>query len=215
MSRQTSQRIWSLAKLLAALLVVRVTVAVLVGYRDYFPPNFQTDFLLGRSEYFFRDYQWAFYAHIAAGPPALIVGLLLISKRFRARYPKWHRYLGRIQGANVLVVLLPSGWWMALYARGGRIAEVGFGVLTVLTATCVILGWRAAVKKRFAHHERWMWRTFVLLCSAVVIRILGGAATVFRIDYLWFDGVATWVSWVVPLTIFELSTLRARRLQRH
>ncbi|MBC7816229.1 MAG: hypothetical protein IAG10_04955, partial [Planctomycetaceae bacterium] len=62
-----------------ALLICKVTVAVMLGYPNYFPPNFQSDFLQGREGYFFGTYQWAFYPHIASGPAALFLGMLLIS----------------------------------------------------------------------------------------------------------------------------------------
>lgn len=38
---------------LAGLLIVKITVAVMLGYSNYFPPNFQSDFLQGRDGYFF------------------------------------------------------------------------------------------------------------------------------------------------------------------
>lgn len=59
---------------LAGLLIVKITVAVMLGYSNYFPPNFQSDFLQGRDGYFFGGYQWAFYPHIAFGPAAAVLG---------------------------------------------------------------------------------------------------------------------------------------------
>jgi hypothetical protein len=134
--------------------------------------------------------------------------MLLLSERFRVRFPKWHRNLGRIQTANVLCVVTPSGLWMAYYAAAGTIAAIGFGILAIATGTCIALGWRAAVRRQFAVHRRWMWRSFLLLCSAVVIRILGGLGTVMEVQSVWFDPIASWASWIVPLTVYELSGLK-------
>jgi hypothetical protein len=69
--------------LLTCLLIVKVTISVILGYRDYFPANFASDFLRGRQSHFWGSYQWAFYAHIVAGPVSLILGLMLISEQFR------------------------------------------------------------------------------------------------------------------------------------
>jgi hypothetical protein len=197
--------------LLSAFLILKVTIAVVLNYRNYLPPNFQADFLRGRESYFAGSYQAAFYAHIAAGPVTLVLGLILLSERFRRSLPNWHRRLGRIQGMGVLLLVAPSGLWMAYYAQGGPIAGVGFATLAVLTATFVALGWRSAVKRRFPEHRLWMWRTFLMLCSAVVIRILGGLATVTGMATMWMDPVAAWVSWLAPLTIFESSRALVRR----
>jgi hypothetical protein len=103
----------------AAALVLKVTLSIVLGYRDYFPPNFRADFLLGRESYFFGAYRWAFYAHIVAGPVALLAGLALVSERFRRRWPAWHRALGKLQIALVTLVVAPSGAWMAWYAQSG------------------------------------------------------------------------------------------------
>src|SRR5438105_376507 len=90
---------------LAGLLIIKVTVGVVLKYRDYLPPNFDSDFLQGRQLYFWGSYHWAFYAHIVSGPVALILGLVLISERFRCKFPKWHRYLGRVQALGVLFLV--------------------------------------------------------------------------------------------------------------
>ncbi len=205
----TLQRVLTL---LAGLLILKVTVAVMLGYVNYLPPNFDSDFLRGRERYFFGAYQWAFYTHIASGPVSLFLGVILISERFRMRYPKWHRLLGRVQAANVLLLVTPSGLWMSWYTATGTIAGIGFALLAVLTGTCVALGWRAAVKRRFQVHRRWMWRCFLLLCSAVVLRLVAGLATVVGVQSMWFDPVASWASWLVPLGAFELSRLITGRV---
>jgi len=188
--------------ILAALLVCKVTLSVVIGYRHYLPPNFETDFLEGREAYFWGAYSWAFYTHLIAGPASLLVGTLLVSDRFRRAAPAWHKRLGRLQGLCVLFFLAPSGLWMAWYAATGVVAAAGLGSLAIATAACVLLGWKAAVERRFSDHERWMWRTYMLLISAVVVRMIGGLATVTGLDPLWLYPLSTWASWLVPLVVF-------------
>jgi len=190
--------------ILAAVLIWKVTISVVIEYRNYFPPNFDATFLLGRDAYFFGPYRWAFYLHLLSGPAALILGTILISDRFRSFAPRWHRRLGRVQGINVLLLVAPSGLWMSYYADTGALAGTGLGLLAVVTALCVALGWRAAVQRRFATHRRWMLRTFILLCSAVVIRMIGGAAMFARFEPTWLYPLSAWASWLVPLLILEL-----------
>jgi uncharacterized membrane protein YozB (DUF420 family) len=209
-----SRTLQHVVMLLAGLLVLKVTVRVILNYRNYFPPNFESDFLRGRELYFSGVYQWMFYTHIASGPFSIVLGMILVSEHFRRRFPRWHRYLGRTQVASVLLLVTPSGLWMAYYAAAGSIAAAGLAVLAVVTGICVALGWRSALKRRFADHRRWMWRAFLLLCSAVVLRLMGGLATVTGTTATWVDPLATWMSWLVPLTAFELSELGKRRTRR-
>jgi hypothetical protein len=188
---------------LAAILIVKVTVSVLAEYRFYCPPDFESDFLRGREAYFWGPYRWAFFTHLISGPVSLVLGAILISEQFRKSAARWHRRLGRIHAACVLLLLTPSGLWMACYAATGAIAATGLGSLAIATAACVVQGWRAALARRFADHQRWMLRTFVLLCSAVVIRISGGLATVAQWDAAWIYPASTWASWLAPLAVFE------------
>jgi hypothetical protein len=200
--------------LLAVLLILKVTISVVLNYHNYFPPNFASDFLRGRESYFPGVYQWAFYTHILSGPVSLILGLILIGERFRTRLPKWHRYLGRVQVACVLLLVTLSGLWMACYAAAGPIAAVGLAALAIATAISVSFGARSAVARRFADHRRWMWRCYLLLCSAVVLRLIGGLATVTGVVAPWVDPVAAWMSWIVPLAAFELSSHFSQSVDR-
>jgi hypothetical protein len=194
---------------LAALLIFKVTLSTVIGYRHYLPPDFSADFLLGREAYFWGPYCWAFYAHLVAGPVSLVLGTILISDRFRRIMPVWHRRLGRFQVACVLLLVVPSGLWMAWYAMTGAVAAAGLGTLAVATAACTFVGWRMAVRRRFDEHRQWMWRMYLLLVSAVVIRIIGGLATVAHFDGLWLYPFSAWASWLVPLLIFECRRLIA------
>src|SRR5438046_1092776 len=47
----------------AVVLIIKVALSVVIGYRDYFPPDFDSDFLLWREVYFWGHYHWAFYTH--------------------------------------------------------------------------------------------------------------------------------------------------------
>ena len=191
-------------KLLSTLLIIKIIAAVLLSYRDYMPPNFDRGFLIDRDPYFFGSYQRAFYVHVTSGPLSLILGLILLSKIARLRFPKWHHILGCVQAANVLLWVAPSGLWMSRYAESGLVAGLGFGTLSTVTGLSVALGWRAAVQRRFQAHQIGMERCFALLCSAVVLRFIGGAATLANIEWPWIYPVSAWISWLLPLSGYEL-----------
>jgi hypothetical protein len=201
-------------RLVVGLLILKVTFAIVSNYPDYLPPDFTAEFLRGRKDYFFGHYQWAFYPHIAAGPCTLVLGIVLLSGRFRRRFPRWHARLGRLQVACVLLLVVPSGFWMALYAQAGTAVKAGFAALAAATGVCAALGWRAAMQRQFGRHALWMQRCYVLLCSAVVTRILGGTFLVAGIDGEWTYYAAAWVSWLVPLGVFELIHRRSQRTNR-
>lgn len=195
----------------ATLLILKTILSVALNLPDYFSPNFNHDFLRGRETHFFGSYQYAFYTHILSGPTSLFLGLLLLNDNLRRRSATTHRYLGRLQITCILSLVVPSGLWMAQYAQAGISASVAFSALSLATGLTALMGWRCAVSRSFAMHQRWMTRCFTLLCSAVVIRVLGGFASIAGITWSHFDVVSAWLCWIVPLAILEFHYLNSRR----
>ncbi len=189
---------------LVCLLVLKVVLVVVLSYRDYWPPNFSSDFLIGRAGYFFGTYRWAFYPHIVSGPLSLVLGLLLNSETLRRRAPRWHRIFGRVQVVCVLFFVVPSGFVMAYRAEGGVVAALGFATLGLVTGATVALGLRRALQRRYAAHQVWMQRCLCCLGSAVVIRLSGGLTTLADLDAAWIYPAMAWVSWLGPLAGWEI-----------
>lgn len=190
---------------LAVLLILRVLAAILANYPDYFPPDFDSLFLQGREATFAGVYRTAFYIHIFSSPVVLINGLILLSEYVRRRHGGAHRLLGRVQVAVLLVLVLPSGVVMSRHAFGGWPAGLSFLLLSTATATCAIAGVVHARRRRYDRHRRWMLRCYVLICSAVALRLTSGAAGMVGVPspegaYV----VAAWCSWLLPLAGCEI-----------
>jgi hypothetical protein len=193
----------------ALVLIARVLAAILWNYPDYFPPRFDSDFLAGREPIFHGSYRVAFYAHIFSGPLALVNGLALTSLTIRTRWPAWHRTLGMAQLLFLLPVLLVSGILMARHAYAGWVAGSAFLASAGLTGGCAVAGFVRARQRDFLRHRRWMLRCQVLVCSAVILRVISGAASLAGVE----DGetayvLAAWASWLVPLMLLEIYFFR-------
>ena len=190
---------------LAVALVLRVLAAILANYPDYFPPDFDSLFLQGREATFAGAYRAAFYVHILSGPVVLLAGLILLSEYVRRRHGGLHRVLGRVQVVVLLLFVLPSGAVMSRHAFGGWPAGLSFLLLSAATAGCAVAGVAHARRRRYDRHRRWMLRCYVLLCSAVALRLMSGAAGLVGVPSL--EGAyvaAAWGSWLLPLAVYEL-----------
>lgn len=190
---------------LAIVLILRVLVTILANYPDYFPPDFDALFLQGREATFTGVYRTAFYVHILSSPIVLMNGLILLSDGLRRRHAAWHRRLGRFQVAVLLLLVLPSSVVMSQHAFGGWPAGLSFLVLSIATAGCALIGVMHALRRRYDRHRRWMLRSYVLICSAVALRLISGAAGLLGAPdpegaYI----VAAWASWLVPLAAYEV-----------
>jgi hypothetical protein len=190
---------------LAVVLIVRVLATILANYPDYFPPNFDALFLRGREVTFRGAYRAAFYVHIFSGPVVLCNGLVLLSEYVRRRHRGWHRWLGRVQVVVLLLFVLPSGAVMSRHAFGGWPAGLSFLLLSAATGSCAIVGVVHARHRRYDRHRRWMLRSYVLICSAVALRLISGTAGLVGVSspehaYIF----AAWSSWLLPLAGYEI-----------
>jgi uncharacterized membrane protein len=198
-------------------LILRVLVTILANYPDYFPPDFDSIFLQGREATFTGLYRLAFYVHIVSGPIVLVNGLILLSERVRRRHDRWHRMLGRVQVVVLLLFVLPSSVVMSRHAFGGWPAGLSFMLLSVVTAGCAVAGVVYARRRRYEQHRRWMLRCYVLISSAVALRLISGAAGLVGVPnpegaYI----VAAWSSWLFPLAVYEIAERSpAIRQSRH
>ncbi|MCA9142056.1 MAG: DUF2306 domain-containing protein [Planctomycetaceae bacterium] len=197
-------KLLAIASFVAAVLLAKVFLSILYQYRWYFPADFSSEFLSGRRDSFHGLYRVAFYAHIISSPLVLMVGLFLIITGRRLRRDSIHRWAGRVQAMIVLTVVVPSGLVMACQAFGGAIAGAGFAALAVGTAVCVIMAVRNARYSRFRSHQMWATRCFILLCSALLLRLLSGVVMVMQFEPISCYRINAWISWLMPLIIYEV-----------
>lgn len=201
---------------LAVVLILRVLVAILANYPDYFPPNFDSLFLQGREAKFSGAYRAAFYVHIFSAPLVLFNGLILLSEYVRRQHRGWHRWLGRVQVVVLLLFVLPSSVVMSRQAFGGWLAGLSFLLLSAATASCTILGVVGAYRRHYDGHRRWMVRSYVLICSAVALRLISGTVGLVGVPSPEHAYIcAAWSSWLFPLAAYEIvERLRAPRPSR-
>ncbi len=188
----------------AVVLFFKTLVMVVAEYRNYFPANFASDFLIGKEGFFHGSYRIAFYVHICTGPIALLIAAYLMFSGLRRDHRGLHRALGKTLVCLTTLLMLPSGMVMATRALTGPIAGVAFFLLSGLTAVCIVMSAWHAKNRRFAVHRVWATRSFLLLTSPLLLRLMTGATIVLDVESDWTYRFAAWGSWFVPLTIFEV-----------
>jgi uncharacterized membrane protein len=152
--------------------------------------------------------------HVAGSGVAMLVGAFQFFKPLRAKAPALHRWIGRIYVAACVIGGVAGGV-IALSSTAGPIAGWGFLTLALLWVPFTLLALRAAMRRDFIAHERWMIRSFALTFAAVTLRIYLPVAIIQNQGEFPLDAyrAIAWLAWVPNLIVAELfiATLRKPR----
>jgi len=155
---------------------------------------------------------WLF-VHVTGAVVALLLGSLQFLPGLRRIAA--HRWIGRVYVLGCLVGGV-AGLVLAPGSFAGPIATAGFAGLGMSWIAVNLLGWRAAMDRRFVEHRRWMIRSWALTLAAVTLRLYLPTVQVLDLPFLpWYRAIS-FLCWVPNLLVAEV-WLRtdARRVSGH
>ncbi len=117
------------------------------------------------------EHPWQAYLHIVAGAGFLGGALLQLPYRIRRGSYAAHRRRGRVLvvlGAVTAIFAVAFGLPFAFGGRGEATATLVFSAWML---ACLLLGFRAARRRGFAAHRRWMVRSFATALAVGSIRL--------------------------------------------
>jgi hypothetical protein len=201
-------------KLLRHTLLTTLAVFILLGAwlmlrlsLPYAAFNRYTDFLMTKQlVYHIRHWRISFYVHVFVSTIVLVAGLLQCSMYLLRRYPRLHRYSGKIYVVTVLFFSGPAGLVMSFYANGGLPARISFVLLSLLWLGTTYAGWRYALQRRWKDHGQMMLRSYALALSALTLRLYAYLIATLHIP---LHPVAayvsiSWLSWTLNLLVVEI-----------
>lgn len=109
------------------------------------------------------------FLHLSTAPFILVTGAVLFRRALRERWPRLHRWGGRIYLSAVLVTA-PATFLMALRETEGPLTVLSFATLSILWFGTALLAWRAALRRDHNAHGRWMVRNYALTFTNVTFR---------------------------------------------
>jgi len=194
------------------LLIIRVLVLILAEYRFYFPPDFDNSFFLaGRRVSFQGWYSYGFYLHIISGPIAIVAVLGMLATGKSKRFRTVHRTTGKLLVLLTVLAVCPGGLIMAFKALGGPVSTYGFCCLAFTTVFSVLATAHYARKKQIKSHMAWAYRSSILLCSPIALRLCTGLFAVTNVESVNTYRALVWLSWILPLVIFEIIRIQKGR----
>jgi uncharacterized membrane protein len=150
--------------------------------------------------------------HIAGGTLALFAGPFQIWSGLRRYSWRLHRRIGYVYVSGITVAAV-SSFSLAFHTRPDF--GLSLAILSAAWLTTTAMALMAVRNKRIDAHREWMIRSYIVTFSFVSYRFL--------VDLSAFDGLeggrfatVLWISWVVPMMLFELFVQwdRVRPLRR-
>jgi len=193
------------------LLLVAGTGMIAFESLDYLMPSRIHPFFLERPAMTVREW-WrvVITIHAISGVVCLVSCWTQFSSLVMRKAPKVHKVSGRVYGYNNLIVLVPTGVILALYAKGGALGVLGFLVIGVGTGIATLMGVRTAMKKKVISHKRWITYSFALVSTAISFRLcqiaLAKVLPTFEHIYI----TTLWGTLVLNLVLAELYLRRTK-----
>lgn len=160
----------------------------------------------------------ALYVHVPSSLLALPACLVLSIGRVRRRWPRFHRWLGRVAAALVLLLVVPSGMYLACFAQGGLITTLGFWLTGLIAFAAMVKSVRSARARDMKAHRRFSGHVVAQLSVAVISRVLLVGAEEAGVYATWVYVAALWIPVLGCALVAELWTgprVFSRKGSRH
>jgi uncharacterized membrane protein len=143
------------------------------------------------------------YLHIFPAIIALALGPLQLSSNLRDRRLRLHRWIGRIYlGAGVLIGGT-AGLYMAQFAFGGTIAQLGFALLAISWLYTGLRAYLYIRKGNIDCHRKWMIRNYSLTFAAVTLRLYIPLSFLMGIEFEIAYRAVAWLCWIPNIILAE------------
>ncbi len=96
---------------------------------------------------------------------------------------------------------------MAFHAYSGWPAVIAFVVLSILTWWFTYRGWVCMREWNVTQHGQWMRRSFILVCSAVVLRAMVAQARQWDLHSDTAYALISWLCWLPTWLAYEVALL--------
>lgn len=129
-------------------------------------------FLSSKSPEILANIMWktAFFAHIIFGGISLFIGWRQFGSKFRQRYLKLHKIIGRIYVTSVFISSV-SSIYLGIFSNGGFITSLGFIFLGITWLITTLYSVISIKKGNTTLHRKRMTYSYACTFAAVTLRL--------------------------------------------
>jgi hypothetical protein len=189
---------------LGILFFTGIMLLKIIPYMDFgFSTNFlgtKTDAVLHKTHF-----RIAFYIHITTSLIVMGMGIFQFFPAILQNFTRFHRNMGKLYIALILLLAAPSGLVLAVYANGGLAAKVGFSIQCFVWWLTTYFAFMETKQGNIAKHIDMMLRSYAVTLAAMSLRLESYIMYyVFETKPIETYLTVTWLSWVGNLLIIEL-----------
>jgi hypothetical protein len=153
-----------------------------------------------------RDVLWniCFYIHLPTGIVCLLSPVFLFSRLVFKNLLQFHQFIGKLYVWVTLLLVCPTGMYLALYAKGGLITQVGFMIQGVLLAAFTYKGYRSIQRGDKVAHVQFMIRSYAVATVVLSFRILHILFFLWKVPYQDNYAISQWLGLSGNLLLSEL-----------
>ena len=154
--------------------------------------------------------------HVVPGGLFLLFAPLQFSVRIRRRYPRLHRWSGRILLPLALISVATGLYFGLVMPFGGPGEAVAIALFGALFLTAMARGYLAIRRHQVERHREWMVRVFAIALAISTVRVVGAVLDItltpagFPPARLFV--LSVWTGWVITVGAAELWIRHTRRL---
>ncbi|WP_295974593.1 DUF2306 domain-containing protein [uncultured Xanthomonas sp.] len=153
-----------------------------------------------------RGWLWC---HLGGGAVGLLLGALQFATRRGRRWPRLHRWVGRVYFAGMAVAMVGAVGLIATSPAPPAI-RVAFAATALAWLVTGSVGLVAIWRGRVLRHQRWMVRAYLATLAPVVFRVaLPSAIGLGMTPSTGLIAMLLWASWVVPLSVYGVGRVIA------
>jgi uncharacterized membrane protein len=152
----------------------------------------------------------SFYVHVIVGGLPLLLGWTQFIPKLRTKYPKVHRFIGKIYVVTFLTTTL-TGFFISFYATGGLIPAFGFGTVALIAFYTTLKAYLDIRKGDVVNHQKMMMYSYACCFAAVTFRLWQTLLFLVLNDFEVIYPIAAWMGWAPNLLVVYWMIVRKKK----
>jgi uncharacterized membrane protein len=172
---------------------------------EYIPAKSDVSFLMIKQTEVIKhpEYLWFFYIHVYTSVFVLLSGFIAIIRK-NLGIKNLHQKSGKVYLFLIIIFSAPSGIYMGWFANGGVFSKLSFILLGIFWWISTFKAYQFAREKKFDLHKKWMWRSFALTLSAIMLRIWKVIIVYFfQPNPMDVYQIIAWLGWIPNILLIE------------